>query len=553
MINLQQFKAAVLDMDGVITQTAKVHARAWKLLFDEFLEEHNQREGETQKPFNIVSDYRRHVDGKPRYDGVRSFLDARHISVPEGSPDDSPDQETICGLGNRKNRKFLELLEQQGVELYEDAIEVIHKWKAAGLRVAVISSSRNCQAVLRAGGVLDLFDAKLDGNDLEERGIRGKPAPDMFLEAAAELKATPPSTIIVEDAEAGVRAGHAGHFGLVVGVAREHGRSGLKQAGADMVVRNLRVLIEEKRPALSAMEEQERLAREIGDRSITLFLDYDGTLTPIVRRPEEALLSGEARRLLRELARHCTVAVVSGRDRLDVENMVALQGLIYAGSHGFDIRGPDLQMQHDKAKVALPELDQAQETISRRLQKIEGARVERKAFALAVHYREVRNDAAVEEIRAAVEAARQRHSSLRMMEGKKLFELQPDVDWNKGRAVQWLCELLGKRPSESAIFYIGDDVTDEDAFRVIAEEQLGIGIRVADDGASTCAPYYLRDPQEVKRFLEFLLSLAEKSPPERGERNALSRQDHASEQSSARAAEKETESPGDESTTWTLT
>jgi trehalose 6-phosphate phosphatase len=180
----EKFDAVLFDLDGVVTRTAKVHAASWKRLFDEYLENRAAGEGGSWKPFDIESDYNLYVDGKPRYDGVRSFLESRGIDLPYGSPDDSPDAETICGLGNRKNRIFNEHLKSHGVETYEIAVEFLQLLKENGFKTAVVSSSKNCRAVLTAAGIEDLFDARVDGVVSARIGLEGKPQPDIFLEAA---------------------------------------------------------------------------------------------------------------------------------------------------------------------------------------------------------------------------------------------------------------------------------------------------------------------------------------------------------------------------------
>ncbi|MEF8795345.1 MAG: beta-phosphoglucomutase family hydrolase [Salinivenus sp.] len=239
MIDSRSVQAAILDLDGVVTETARLHARAWRDMFDAVLDERGEREGEDQSPFG-VDDYDQYVDGKPRYDGVRSFLEARGIDLPEGAPDDPPDAVTIHGLGNRKNERFHELLEQHGVEVYDDAIEQIRRWRTRGLGVAVVSSSKNCKTILERAGLLDLFDARVDGVVAERLGLDGKPAPDIFLEAADRLGVEPERAAVFEDARAGVEAGRAGGFGLVVGVSRNGNDEALRAHGADVVVHDLR-------------------------------------------------------------------------------------------------------------------------------------------------------------------------------------------------------------------------------------------------------------------------------------------------------------------------
>jgi beta-phosphoglucomutase family hydrolase len=230
--------ACLFDMDGVVTKTAVVHAAAWKQMFDEFL---STQKG--QAPFDDAKDYDAYVDGKPRLDGTESFLESRHIDLPTGSPDDKPGTPTLYGLSNRKNELVLEVLKRDGVEVYPGSRRYIDAVRKAGLKTAIVSSSANTEAVLKAGGVADLFDARVDANVARERGLHGKPAPDTFLEAARMLGVPRQDAAVFEDALAGVAAGHAGHFGLVVGVDRVGQADALRQHGADVVVNDLADLL----------------------------------------------------------------------------------------------------------------------------------------------------------------------------------------------------------------------------------------------------------------------------------------------------------------------
>jgi beta-phosphoglucomutase family hydrolase len=239
-------RACLFDLDGVLTQTAKVHAAAWKQTFDEYLRQRSARTGEPFVPFDDVADYDEYVDGKPRYEGVRSFLEARGIHLPWGSPDDPPAAETICGIGNRKNELVLQLIREQGVQVYEGSVRYVRAVRAAGLRTAVVSSSANCRDVLGAAGIEDLFDARVDGVVAAERHLRGKPAPDTFLAAAEELGVEAPAAAVFEDALAGVEAGRAGRFAIVVGVDRTGQAQALRQHGADVVVGDLSELLGER-------------------------------------------------------------------------------------------------------------------------------------------------------------------------------------------------------------------------------------------------------------------------------------------------------------------
>lgn len=237
-------RACLFDLDGVLTDTAKIHAAAWKQMFDEYLRERAQRLGEPFVPFDAESDYDEYVDGKPRADGTRAFLRSRNIELPEGSPDDPPAAETVQGLGNRKNEIVLRLIREQGVVAYEGSIRYVHAVRDAGLRRAVVSSSTNCQAVLEAAGIADLFDARIDGFVAEREHLEGKPAPDTYLAGARALGVGPGDAAVFEDALAGVEAGRAGNFAFVVGVDRVGQADALRAHGADIVVKDLAELLD---------------------------------------------------------------------------------------------------------------------------------------------------------------------------------------------------------------------------------------------------------------------------------------------------------------------
>jgi beta-phosphoglucomutase family hydrolase len=236
--------ACLFDLDGVLTQTAKIHAQAWKQMFDDFLREWARRTGQPFAEFDRPTDYDEYVDGKPRLDGVRSFLQSRGIELPLGSPQDPPEAETIHALGTRKNELVLELIAKQGVEPYEGSVRFVEKARELGLRRAVVSSSTNCREVLAAAGIEHLFEARIDGIAAEREGLAGKPAPDTFLAGARAVGVDPPAAAVFEDAQAGVEAGHAGGFGFVVGVDRTGQAEALRRRGADVVVEDLSELLE---------------------------------------------------------------------------------------------------------------------------------------------------------------------------------------------------------------------------------------------------------------------------------------------------------------------
>jgi beta-phosphoglucomutase family hydrolase len=235
--------ACLFDLDGVLTQTALVHNAAWTQTFDAFLRTWSARHGEEFVPFDPGSDYHRYVDGRQRADGVRSFLESRGITLPEGTPDDGPDAETVNGVGNRKNVLVLQKIKEGAVQVYPGSVDYLNAAKAAGLRRAVVSASANCKDVLEAAGIADLLEVRVDGITAREQHFPGKPAPDTFLYGAKLLDTPPENCAVFEDAQAGVAAGRAGSFGIVVGVDRVGQRDALLAHGADIVVDDLSELI----------------------------------------------------------------------------------------------------------------------------------------------------------------------------------------------------------------------------------------------------------------------------------------------------------------------
>jgi beta-phosphoglucomutase family hydrolase len=238
-------RACLFDLDGVLTQTAKVHAAAWKQMFDSYLNERAERTGEEFVPFDPVKEYDDYVDGKPRYDGVKSFLASRGIELPQGTPDDPPGAETIDGLGNHKNEIVLEMIKRDGVQPYDGSVRYVKAARDAGLHRAVVSSSTNCQDVLEAAGIADLFEERIDGVVAEREHLGGKPAPDTYLAGAKAVGVEPSAAAVYEDALAGVEAGRAGSFGFVAGVDRVGQADALKEHGADVVVKDLAELLED--------------------------------------------------------------------------------------------------------------------------------------------------------------------------------------------------------------------------------------------------------------------------------------------------------------------
>ena len=243
-ITREKFDAVLFDLDGVITDTAKVHAVCWKNMFDVFLQKHAQETNSAFKPFDIEADYKKYVDGKLRQEGVRSFLEARGINLPFGDADAPPGYGSVNSLGNLKDRMVKDMLETEGVTVYQASVALVQQLRREGFKTAVVSASKNAGAVLRTAGIADLFDVRVDGEVAEHLKLPGKPAPDTFLEAARQLGCEPARAVVIEDAISGVRAGRDGNFGLVVGVARKGDYEALQDHGANIVVGNLGELID---------------------------------------------------------------------------------------------------------------------------------------------------------------------------------------------------------------------------------------------------------------------------------------------------------------------
>jgi len=505
------YGAVIFDLDGVITRTAALHARAWKQMFDALLEQREREDGTPQPPFDMVHDYRTYVDGKSRLEGLQAFLEARRIDLPWGESSDRAGAETVNGLGRLKNQILRDLIDREGVDVFPGSVVVAAQARLADLKTAVVTSSKNGPLIMDRSGLMDLFDALVDGNVAEQMSLRGKPQPDIMMESTRRLGVRSEEAILFEDAVAGVQAGRAAGMKLVIGVARDGNQQQLEDAGAHLVVGDLselRFLATKPRSTASLLHAGEAIpivrALTASVPRTAVFLDYDGTLTPIVSRPELATLDDTVRHTLSRLAEHCTVTVISGRSMDDVRSLVGLEGLFYAGSHGFEIAGPDgahSPLKHIEDVAAA--VRQVAEALHERLDHIEGVLIEEKPLSVAVHFRLAPADAEPE-VSEAIEVIVSRYSELRRSEGKKVIEIRPDIDWDKGRAVDFLLEHLGIDAATALVVYVGDDLTDEDALRAL--QGRGIGVVVRDSvPRDTYADLALEDPQEVHDFLETLV------------------------------------------------
>lgn len=338
----RDYDAVLFDLDGVLTRTATLHAAAWKRLFDKFLEQRSAEIGEPFVPFDIDADYRRYVDGKPRYDGMAAFLKSRGIELPREAPEDGSGMQSVQALGSLKDQYFLAHLKQQGIEPYEAAITLVRTLRAQNIKTAVVSSSNNCRVVVEAAGIAQLFDARVDGIDVTRLELKGKPAPDAFLEAARRLGIEPSRAVVVEDAIAGVEAGRAGRFGCVIGVDRNGQSLALHEAGADVVVTNLEQVRVAAEPASawSLVFEGFDQAREgIREALCTLGNGYFATRAAAAWATADDIhypgtyLAGGYNRLSTDIAGR----VVENEDLVNFPNWLALEFRI-ADQEKFDVR-----------------------------------------------------------------------------------------------------------------------------------------------------------------------------------------------------------------------
>jgi trehalose-phosphatase len=479
-------RAIILDVDGVITDTRKVHYKAWKNILDGFLLEHNV------KATFCDEDYAKYVDGKLREEGLRSFLSSKKISISNGQ---------IQNLSERKDQLFKEFIKSEKPEVFPDACEAITKWRKNKIPLAAVSSSKNSRLILQEAGLLELFDTCFDGSEGERLKLPGKPDPGYFLEATKRLGLNTEDCLLVEDAISGIEAGKRAHFKEVVGISRsgQTPEAELYRAGADTTVNSL--LDIGKVP--HGISSWKNIQSQIGKRDVALFLDFDGTLSEIVTDPAKAVLKDS----LKELIRHCSsalkIAIMSGRDRLDVKQRIGLDNIFYVGSHGLDISGPGCfyYIVEDAQKFSEELQDATMKTIHE-FQQLKGIIIERKSFSTAIHYR-MTPESEEEFIRVRIFDLISKYPGLKAKKGKKVIEIFPNLKWGKGEAVKKLSEILNINSEFTLPIYIGDDLTDEDAFMEIRHK--GIGIKVHESGdPKTEARYFLKNPGEVESFLRII-------------------------------------------------
>lgn len=500
-------KAIIIDMSEVLIHTALISKNAWVTVFNDLLENTNAKQ-----LFND-EDYYTFIDGKPKFERVQNFLNARNINLPFGSQSDSAEKETICSLEKRKSKIFTQMLKTSELQFYEKALQKIKFWKEKGLKTAIVSSDETFKKALNSTVIKNLFDIKIDGHASRKKGLKEKPEADIYIEAAKELGVPPESCIVFDDSVPGLQAGSKGNFGLVVGVNRRENRKSLSENGADIVIDSFdeldlfndpEIRAWFNKPIPSFASQYVEIGKAVYEKTPVLFLDYDGTLTPIVQRPEAAVISDEMHAVLNDCASKFKVAAVSGRDMDDLKSRINLENMIYAGSHGFRISGPEgLYMEHEKSEEILPKLDSMENRLYQAYSdEIEGVQIERKRYAIAIHYRNAREQD-IPFIRNKVFETIENTEGFKIGEGKKILELKPDIDWHKGKAVLWILEKLGLTDPEKYVpIYIGDDVTDEDAYEALKGR--GIGIQVGPGAEPTAAQFKLKNVYQVRIFLKEL-------------------------------------------------
>lgn len=523
------YEAIIFDLDGVLTQTARVHFDAWKRVFDEFLSKRGL-------PEFTKSDYTTFVDGRPRYNGIENFLKSRSIDLPKGETDDEG-LETVYGIGNIKNKHIQTLIAEADDLAFPYTKVVLQKIRDAGIKVGLMTSSKNGYLILDRAVLTDMFDAIVTGIEIESTGLTGKPEGDAFMACAEKLGVEPEKAIVVEDAVSGLWAGRNGEFQFVVGVARNEKPEIMLRQGADIVVDTIehmdldmveRLFINPPRPFFDCFDSNDDKACRVMDatpKSVlsdpfywetgktlffktdekpVFFLDYDGTLTPIVDTPESAVLSEDMRDTIRALNERYTVAVVSGRAKSDVQQLVGIPELYYAGSHGFEISAGDKHMVIEEAEKLIPHVKTLTDAFKEKTAHIDGALVEPKKFSLALHYRLVKNEEDVKLMRDLAREYVRRYHGFKILNGKKVFEIMPDILWNKGKALRWMMEAGGIDWDGNHIVYVGDDITDEFAFRTVRGRGTGIVVSENEE-RNSAAMFRLKNTDEVLKFFNLFL------------------------------------------------
>ena len=507
-------KAVIFDIDSIL-DTAWVHQTAWKTTIDEFLQT-----GYNDQPVMTEDEYDRFFVRKPRYERIKNLLESRQITLSYGGDEDSPGQKSIGALENQKAKIFNEILLTAEVKLIDKVIRRITEWKNSGIKTAVVSLDENFRNVSCTEEIRRLFDIMIDATTAKKTGLKDKPEADLFMEAVRQLGLAPEQCAVFDSTVGGLRAASKANFGLVAGIPGDHNNRELNENGADVVIdefdafdllNDQEVQARFRQPFPRFASEYTKIGEIVQGKTPVIFLDFDGTLTPIVKHPEDAYLSDEMQEIIKACAARLKVAVVSGRDMDDLKKRVMLDNVIYAGSHGFRISGPGgLYREHEKTAEILPLLDDTEQKLEQLFSgRFKGVKIERKRYAIAVHFRNAAKED-IPGIREKVFEFVDNTAGLKTGEGKMIIELKPDIEWHKGKAVKWILEKLGMDDRSSYLpVYIGDDVTDEDAYKELADE--GISIQVGPGAEPSAARFRLRNIYHVRILLKELAQAGLKS------------------------------------------
>lgn len=508
-------KGIIFDMDGVVTQTAVIHYKAWKIVFDRLLSQINP----SFNPFT-EEDYFYFLDGMSRVDGVTNFLTSRELSLKELQKLYTSVEECIAHLCETKNELLLAIISENSVDCFADTLEFIKLLLLHNYSIAIISSSKNCLEILKSAKVEKIFPVRVDGIVSETIGIPGKPNPAIFLEAAKQLNLLPQECMVIEDALSGVKAAKEGAFGVVVALDRKNKlHAQFSELEADYILPDLskkqttfyqKIFCGSEKKLESAFNILPLIANLLENKNeLIVFLDYDGTLTPIVERPENALLSPTMLQCLTQLSQKYTTVIISGRELNNLKNLINIPNIYYSGNHGFEFTGPECSnMFYQIGHEFVDELTAVYQALYGVFQKIKGCIIENKKFSLSIHYRLV-DENLHEYISQKIEDNLSSFPNLTRHYGKKVFEIRPNIHWNKGLAAENILTQFKLVKNNLIPVYIGDDVTDEDAFTQFGLN--GITIKVTPESYKTNAHYFLKSPKEVLEFLIHLNNFKEVS------------------------------------------
>jgi alpha,alpha-trehalase len=409
---------------------------------------------------------------------------------------------------------FANIIENTKIDCFTSTLHFISCLKNEGVKIAVISSSKNCKRVLNKAGIENLFSVRVDGETTEELGLLGKPEPDIFLQAAKQLKVKPQECLIVEDALAGIKGAKKGGFGLVIAIDRKKIlKNEFINHKADIIVNDLSEIHFEKFKQSYLYSLQKFTCKEdysfsfiknlTVNKKIVIVLDYDGTLTPIVDKPELALLSAPMKQTLEKLSTKYLIYIISGRQLLDIKQKVGINSIYYSGNHGLEFEGPCSNGEKfELGKKHKEQIEKLHLILKRDLQNINGCLVENKKFSLAIHYRLVKQAACINKIRETIDKILKDFPGLKRIHGKKVFEIRPNINWDKGMALAYFLKKRNLTKNNCFPIYIGDDEADEAAFKAIND--YGISIKIADMPQKTNADFFLKNVNDVWYFLNSL-------------------------------------------------